>query len=137
MADFECKSRTMALTVLDTIAANMKGPQRTALIAVKAWVEDHIRPEPDRETREALLRIFEGSEWEQKGRAWLDREMSDPAYKGSAEGNLLHKHHEMIHEPEDGAELNCFWNAKYKAWEPMGMGWPDGLPIKPFEDTEE
>jgi hypothetical protein len=127
----------MALTALDTIAANMEGTQRAAVLAVRKWVDENVPSEPDQETRERLKRIFEGSEWEQKGRAWLDQETSDPAYKGSTEGYLHHKHHEMIHEPEDGAELDCFWNAEYKAWEPMGDGWPDVLHRRSFEDTEE
>jgi hypothetical protein len=125
MADFECKNKTIALTVLDTIAASMKGTQRTALFAVRKWVDKNVPPEPDQETREMVMRIFEGSEWEQKGRAWLDREMDDPSYEGSTDGYLHHKHHEMIHEPDDGAELDCFWNANYKTWEPIGYGWPD------------
>jgi hypothetical protein len=137
MADFECKNKAVALTVLDTIAASMKGTRRTALFAVRKWVDENVPPEPDQETRERIMRIFEGSEWEQKGRVWLDREMDDPSYEGSTEGDIHHKHHEMIHEPEDGAELDCFWNAKYKAWEPIGCGWPDVFHQTALEDTKE
>jgi hypothetical protein len=137
MADFECKSRAIALTVLDTIAANMEGTQRTALFAVRKWVDENVPPDPDQETREKLMRIFEGSEWEQKGCAWLDREMEDPSYEGGTEGNLHHKHHKMIREPEDGAELACFWNARYTAWEPIGYGWPGMLHQSALEDTEK
>jgi hypothetical protein len=127
MANFECKNRAMALTALDAIASSLQGAQQAAVLAVKVWVEANAPPEPDRETWERLKRIFEGNEWEQKGRAWLDQETSDPTYEGSTEGDLHHKHHEMIYEPEDGAELDCFWNAKYKAWEPIGYGWPGVL----------
>jgi hypothetical protein len=95
-------------------------------LAIKDWIAENLPPDFDEEKMaERIQKIFEGTEEQKKGRARLDREMGDPAYKGSTEGYLLHhRHHEMIHEPEDGAELDCFWNAKYKAWEPVGC-WPD------------
>jgi hypothetical protein len=121
-----CKSRAAAFAGLETIADSMpRGTQRDALIAIKTWIEENLSPDFDGKTTERMQKIFEGTAEQKKGRAWLDREMSDPAYKGSTEGYLHHKHHEMIHEPEDGAELDCFWNAKHKAWEPIGYGWPD------------
>jgi hypothetical protein len=121
-----CKSRAAAFSGLETIAASMpRGTQRDALIAIKNWIEDNSPTDFNEKTIERLQKIFEGSEEQKKGRAWLERETSDPSYEGSTEGNLHHRHHEMIHEPEDGAELECFWNAKYKAWEPRRYGWPD------------
>jgi hypothetical protein len=122
-----CKSRAAALAGLETIAASMpRGTQRDALLAVRDWITENLPPDFDEKTIESIQKIFEGTEEQKKGRAWLDREKSDPACVGSTEGYLHHHHHEMIHEPEDGAELDCFWNAKYKAWEPIGC-WPDVL----------
>jgi hypothetical protein len=119
-----CKSRAAAFAGLETIASSMpRGMQKDALTAIKNWVQENLSPDFDEKTTEKLQKIFEGSEEQQKGRVWLEREMSDPSYEGSTEGNLHHHHHEMIHEPEDGAEFVCFWNAKYKAWEPC-CGWP-------------
>jgi hypothetical protein len=99
-------------------------------------MEENLPPDFDEKTRARLQEIFEGTEEQKKGRAWLEREMSDPSYKGSTEGNLHHHHHEMIHEPEDSAELGCFWNAKYKAWEPC-CGWPGVSRQTAPEYTEE
>jgi hypothetical protein len=121
-----CKSRAAAFAGLETIADSMpRGIQRDTLIAIRDWIVENMPPSFDEKMIEKIQKIFEGSEWQQKGRAWLDREMENPAYGGSTEGHLHHKHHEMIREPEDGAELDCFWNAKYKAWEPIGYCWPD------------
>jgi hypothetical protein len=120
-----CKSRAAAFAGLETIASSMpRGTQKDTLTAIKNWMQENLPPEFDEETKKALQKIFEGSEEHQKGLAWLERETSDPSYEGSTEGNLHHRHHEMIHEPEDGAELKCFWNAKYKAWEPAEC-WPN------------
>jgi hypothetical protein len=119
-----CKSRAVAFAGLETIASSMpKGTQRDALLAIKNWMEENLPSDFDEKMIKRIKSIFEGTEEQKKGRAWLDRETSDPFYEGSTEGNLHHHHHEMIHEPEDGAELDCFWNAKYKAWEPC-HGWP-------------
>ena len=52
--------------------------------------------------------------------------MHDPAYKGgiTLKGDDEGRHyHKMIHEPEHGAELDCYWNSKTKAWEPI-YPWP-------------
>ncbi|MDR1252747.1 MAG: hypothetical protein LBK62_11385 [Treponema sp.] len=120
-----CKSRAAAFAGLETMASGMpRGTQRDTLIAIKNWMEKNLPPEFDERTRARLREIFEGTGEQKKGRAWLEREMSDPSYEGSTEGGINHQHHEMIHEPEDGAELDCFWNAKYKVWEPIGYGWP-------------
>jgi hypothetical protein len=120
-----CKSRAAAFEGLETIANGMpRGTQRDAIIAIRNWLEENIPSDFDEKTRERLQKIFEGSEEQQKGRAWLEREMSDPSYEGSPEGNLRHHHYEMLHAPDDGAELYCFWNAEYKAWEPC-CGWTD------------
>jgi hypothetical protein len=132
-----CKSRAAAFAGLETIANGMSGgTQRDALIAIKNWMEKNLFREFDEKTIERLQKIFEGTEEQKKGRAWLEREMNDPSYEGSTEGNLHHHHHEMIREPEDGAELDCFWSAKYKAWEPC-YGWPGVSRQAAPEYTEE
>jgi hypothetical protein len=133
-----CKSKSAALCVLNTMADNMPGgTQRDALIAVKNWMADNIPADYDSETLKKLAAVFEGTEEQKRGRVWLEHEMSDPSYEGSKEGSLHHRHHKMIHEPEDGAELDCFWNAKYKAWEPIGYGWPNAVHTHAQSDDEE
>jgi hypothetical protein len=42
MAGIICQNKVMALTVLDTIAANMTGTQREAVLAVKSWIEENV-----------------------------------------------------------------------------------------------
>jgi hypothetical protein len=88
---------------------------------VTAWIQNRPR-KISPEFRECINRIFEGTEGQKKGRAWLDKEMEDPAYIGHGSN-----HHEFIHEPEDGAELDCVYMAKYRKWVPVGYGWPDVL----------
>jgi hypothetical protein len=125
-----CKSRAAASAALETIAASMpRGTQRDALLAVKNWIEENLPPDFDEETIKKIQRIYEGTEEQKKGRAWLDNEMEDPAYVGRGSD-----HHEFIHEPENGAELDCYYSAKYEKWIPVGYGWPpvlhqtDGFP---------
>jgi hypothetical protein len=106
MADFECKSRDMALTVLDTIAASMKGTQRQAVLAVKDWVRENTTTGY---TQEELLRIFTShpeTEGQRKAREWWDR------------GSRKVGGEWVTPEPEDGAEWTCVWNAETKRWEP-------------------
>jgi hypothetical protein len=125
MNNLVCKSKSAALSTLDTIAGNMEaGIQKTAIAAVRDWLVENMPKEFGPDIAKRLEAVFEGTEEQQKGRAWLEREMSDPVYRGSTEGNLHHHHRKMLREPENGAELECFWNAKYKAWDPC-YGWPD------------
>jgi hypothetical protein len=104
---FECASGAIALTVLDTIAASMKGTRRAALFAVKSWVEGNTS-EPA--NAEELSRIFEETlrliPAQQKGRDWWDRGCK------KIDGEFIPT------EPEDGAEWTCIYNAKKKRWEP-------------------
>jgi hypothetical protein len=129
MAAIVCKSKGAATAALETIAGIMpEGTQRDSLLAIKVWIERNTSQEYGSGALEAKLKmIFEGSEWEKKGKAWLDREMEDPRYPESG-GKLApdghHRRHKMINEPEDGAEQDCFWNAGTKAWEPIGYYWP-------------
>jgi len=89
-----------------------------------------------------MQKIFEGTPGEQAGRAWIENEMNDPAYTAGnpIEGSDGRFYHKMIHEPEHGAELPCFWNAHTKAWEP-DYPWPPVLPQSDIdlgnEDKEE
>jgi hypothetical protein len=133
-----CKSRGAAIAAIDMMAGDAhNGTQRAALLAVKKWIENNTTNGLTDEVRKKLEEIFyERTEEQKKGCAWLDREMEDPAYKGSTEGYLHHHHHKRIYEPEDGAELECFWNAKYKAWEPIGYGWPSVMETA-IKSTEE
>jgi hypothetical protein len=55
-----------------------RGTQRDVLVAIKDWIARNIRPPLDEATIARIKEIFEGDEWEQKGRAWLDHETSDP-----------------------------------------------------------
>jgi hypothetical protein len=128
--DLVCKSKSVALSILNTMINHLSGgTQRSALIAVRNWLVENLPPGFDEETKEIIQKIFEGSEEQQKGRAWLEKEMRDPAYVGHGSD-----HHEFIHEPENGAELDCYYSAKYKKWIPIGYGWPlvlhktDGTP---------
>jgi hypothetical protein len=104
MADFECKSVAMALTALNTIAAELKGTQQAAILAVKAWIQENV---PKEFPSEELKKIFEYvTEGERKGREWYER--------GSRKVNG-----EWVStEPEEGAEWTCVWNAKNKQWQP-------------------
>jgi hypothetical protein len=103
--------------------------------AIIETVSDDILPG---ETAARMQSIFEGTPGEQAGRRWIDSEMSDPAYtEGTAieglEGRFYHK---MIHEPEHGAELPCFWDSNTKAWMP-DYPWPPVLPQADYPDNEE
>jgi hypothetical protein len=127
-ADVICKNKEAAITALDTIAGTMaNGTPRDVLLAIKKWVDENVRDtQLPEEIKAKMASIFKGTEWEQKGDAWIEREMKDPAYvQGQSVKGLgfEHKHHKMIHEPEHGAELVCFWNAHTKAWEPC-HSWP-------------
>ena len=121
MADITCTSKSSALEALTAIAATMqKGTVRDALASIAAWINETVVDVlMSEETQQRLERIFLGSEEEQKGRAWIEREESDPAYvPGENVKGVLWKHHKMIHEPDHGAEIKCFWNAYEKYWEP-------------------
>jgi hypothetical protein len=106
--NFVCKTRTSALTALDTITGHMAaGIQKSALLAVKSWIEDNTQPEQSREEINALLaKFFEGDEADKLGRQWYNR--------GSVEtgGKLVPT------EPDHGARISCLWNAGTKRWEP-------------------
>jgi hypothetical protein len=88
---------------------------------VTAWIQNRPRKLPP-EAAKRIEAFLEGTEGQKKGRAWIEKEMEDPAYAGHRRD-----HHEFIHEPEDGSELDCVYMAKYKAWIPVGYGWPDVL----------
>ena len=122
-----CKSKSAALAALDTIAGTMqRGTPRDVLTAIKKWIDENLQEALSSEALRAKLdMIFQGTEAEQKGRAWLENEMSDPAYIGgiAMKGDEGRHYHKMIHEPEHGAELDCYWNSKTKAWEP-NYPWP-------------
>lgn len=126
MADIVCRSKGAALSALDIIAENTPmGTQRDTLLAVRRWVNQNSEgAEIPEAAMERLRRIFKGSEEEKKGRAWIERETGDPGHTpgrattSTDEGNC-HMLHETIHEPEDGAELKCFWDAGTKAWQPV------------------
>jgi hypothetical protein len=123
MSDLICKSKAAALSALDTIIDNMSaGTEKDAIAAVRRWIAENVAPGLDEETKESLRKIFEGTPEQRAGRAWLDREMSDPAYRGHGSD-----HHEFIHEPEDGAELECHYSTEYKKWIPIGYGRPPVL----------
>ena len=82
--------------------------------------------------------IFQGTPGEKAGRRWIDSEMSDPAYTaGTAiegiEGRFYHK---MIHEPELGAELPCFWDSHSKTWQP-DYPWPTVLQQEDYKGESE
>lgn len=108
--DFECTSKAMALTALDTIAASMKGAQREAVLAVKAWVRENTSDGLTGEVREKLESIFNAeTEGQRKGREWYQR------------GSRKIGGEWVTPDPEDGAEWSCVWNAKAKRWEPPCM----------------
>jgi hypothetical protein len=123
-----CNGKAAAIGVLETFTQVLpRGTQKDAILAVINWIKETASEgftTPEAEAR--LKEIFEGSEWEKKGQAWLDREMEDPRYpekSGAIASDGHHHSHDAISEPEDGAELNCFWSAEKKAWEPS-YSWP-------------
>jgi hypothetical protein len=85
---------------LDTLAAaEQKGTQREALLAVREWIAGTvtdcvIKPE----TMALLEEVFGGDEAEHAGEAWD---------KSGRAG-----------EPAHGARFKCLWNGETKAWEP-------------------
>ena len=131
MADTVCKSKGVALAALDTIAGTMpRGTQKDVLIAIKKWIDENVNdvylPE---ELQKKIEKIFRGTEEEQKGRAWIDKELEDPAYVPGFP-------HKMIHEPEHRAELVCRWNAKTKKWEPV-CSWPPVAQKQAYDPKED
>ena len=137
-----CSTRKAATTALETIAGILpRGIQRDSIIAVIEWINGNYPPDYTEETKQRILKIFEGTEWEQKGRAWIEKEMNDPAYEhgtpaATSGTGSLHFLHKMINEPEDGAELTCFWNAETKAWQPC-EAWPQILQQTEGIETDE
>jgi len=47
MTDFECTSRAMALSALETTANSLEGMKKTALLAVREWVLQNTFKIPD------------------------------------------------------------------------------------------
>jgi hypothetical protein len=127
MTETVCKTKSAAMDALEVIAGTMqRGTPRDALLAIKKWIDDNVQERfYSEELKAKLKRIFQGTDAEQKGREWIERETGDPAYTSGAaiKGDEGRYHHETIHEPEHGAELDCFWNSKTKAWEPS-YAWP-------------
>ena len=125
MTETVCKSKSAALAALDVVAETMqKGTARDVLLAIKKWISENISdtllPE---EVQQRIKLIFEGTAGEQKGRAWIQKELENSSY-------IPGYPHKTITEPEDGAELSCVWSAERKAWEPT-CSW---LPITPRQD---
>jgi len=127
MPETICKSKSAALAALQTLADTMtKGTYKDVLLAISKWIDENVRDVLTPEEKAKMALIFQGTEGEQKGRAWVEREMKDPAYKGgiAVKGdNEGRRYHKMIREPEHGTELQCFWNAHSKTWEPC-QPWP-------------
>jgi len=135
MTETICKSKSAALAALDTIAGTMtRGTQKEALCAIKDWIEKNFPQDLNEETKEKIEKIWQGSEWEQAGRQWLDQEMADPRYvPGTLASDGCHLSHTMINEPGDGSELVCYWHSGAGKWEPIGYFWPD---IQQRQDIE-
>jgi hypothetical protein len=98
MNDLICKSKSAALSALDTIAAGMgAGTQRAAILAVKEWIVENTQGEQSQdEIRAELRRIFEGDNSDRLAREWKAR--GGP--------------------PPHGARIKCLWNSETKEWEP-------------------
>jgi hypothetical protein len=104
MADFECKSIATALSALNAIAAELKGTQRAAILAVNAWIQENV---PKEIPREELGKIFTSeTEGQRTGREWYER------------GSRKVGGEWVSAEPEEGAERACVWNSKNKQWQP-------------------
>jgi hypothetical protein len=103
--------------------AAMGEKEQTEFLRGGGLVDDDTLSE---ERQVQIKRIYEGTETEQAGQAWIESEMSDPAYTGGVAIEDGRFHHEMINEPQHGAELPCYWNSNIKAWEPV-YPWPDIL----------
>jgi hypothetical protein len=92
-----CKNRTAALATLDAMADSLpKGTQRNALLAVRIWVGQNTQPEQGKTGLEELRKIFEGDEYDHRGREWRS--------KGGP--------------PPDKARTACLWDAESQKWEP-------------------
>ena len=131
MADrIGCPSKAAALAAMGTIAESIPpGTRRDALAAVARWVEGNIPDDLPGLARERLARIFEGTVPERAGRAWVEREIADPGYSqgyGAACSEAVSRRfvREAAGEPEDGAELRCFWDSASGAWHPA-VDWPE------------
>ena len=131
MADTVCKSKSAAMSALATIADSMgAGVQKDVLKAIMRWIDETVNDVQLPEQIEARLRkIFEGTEEEQNGKAWIDEEQADPAYVPGWP-------HKMIHEPKHRAQLSCQWDAKTKAWQPC-YSWPPVLQKQEYKPAEE
>jgi len=137
--EITCKTKAAALAALAAIAEPMRGMQKDALRAVAAWITETISNDvlPE-EVQKRIESIFQGTPGEQKGRAWLHREMEDPKYTaGIAASDGEHYRHITINTPENGSELLCFYCAETKQWEPVGYYWPPVEPQSEFPDNEE
>jgi len=153
-----CRDKAVALSLLGAICEHTRaGAKLAALRSVMDWIQKTVNEIPDdrdfnivilppgsdcmlrkKETKQRIQKIFEGSEFEQKGMAWLNQEMNDHRYvPGALASDGCHCSHAMINEPQDGAELACFWNAGKQAWEPIGYYWPPVLPRQDFEPEGE
>jgi hypothetical protein len=101
MADdkLECKTAAAAMAVLDTIAGVVKGTQKAALLAVKAWILENIPRDFDEETKKRIQSIYDScmDDGNQKALQW-------DVYGG---------------EPPHGtrAEVPYLFNAETKTWE--------------------
>jgi hypothetical protein len=128
MADdkLECKTGAAAMAALDTMAGVLKGTQRAALIAVKAWIVENMPKDFDEETRKRINSIYENY-FDDAGRK---------AVKWQIQGG----------EPEHGtrAEVPFLFNAETKEWElegEMPPVWtepnPDILPQTAYSGDED
>jgi hypothetical protein len=70
MADFECTSRAIALSALETTANSLEGMKKTALLAVRKWVLQNTFKIPDvHEDRKRLI-----TELKEEGRNLMTEE---------------------------------------------------------------
>jgi hypothetical protein len=110
MNNLVCKSKSAALSTLDTIVGNMgAGIQKTAIAAVRQWIEENVPSESGQEVREKLRKIFEGDDADRLGREWYEQ------------GSKMVDGKPVPAEPGHGARVKCLWNSETKKWEPEGI----------------